>query len=75
MSNPLFNSLTNNRQIDPLQSMASDVQRLSQQLNGQNPSERIQQMVKAGNVNPDQVSQAYAMANRLAGMMSRFFPR
>jgi hypothetical protein len=65
MSNPLFQELEGNN-------MMSDFQRFMQQMQGVNPQQEIEKLLRSGKITQQQLNQAQQMARQMQGMMGAF---
>jgi hypothetical protein len=65
MSNPLFQELEGNNMI-------SDFQRFMQQMQGVNPQQEIEKLLRSGKITQQQLNQAQQMARQMQGMMGAF---
>lgn len=68
MSNPLFQALNQNSQGN----MMSDFQRFMQQMQGKNPQEEINKLLRSGKISQSQLNQAQQMAGQMQGLMGMF---
>ncbi len=68
MSNPLFQALNQNSQGN----MMSDFQRFMQQMQGRNPQEEINKLLRSGKISQSQLNQAQQMAGQMQGLMGMF---
>ena len=67
MSNPLFQALGGRQQPN----MMGEFQRFVQQMQGVNPNEEINKLLRSGRISQQQLNQAQQMAQQFAGMMKR----
>ena len=68
MSNPLFQALNQNSQGN----MMSDFQRFMQQMQGKNPHEEINKLLRSSKISQSQLNQAQQMAGQMQGLMGMF---
>lgn len=68
MSNPLFQALNQNSQGN----MMSDFRRFMQQMQGRNPQEEINKLLRSGKISQSQLNQAQQMAGQMQGLMGMF---
>ena len=68
MSNPLFQALNQNSQGN----MMADFQRFMQQMQGKNPHEEINKLLRSGKISQSQLNQAQQMAGQMQGLMGMF---
>lgn len=68
MSNPLFQALNQNGQGN----MMADFQRFMQQMQGRNPQEEINKLLRSGKISQSQLNQAQQMAGQMQGLMGMF---
>lgn len=68
--NPLFQALGGNRQPN----MMNDFQNFMQQMQGVDPRQEINRMLRSGQISQQQLNQAQQMAQQMQGLMS-FFKR
>lgn len=68
MSNPLFNALGGSRQPD----MMGDFQKFMQQMQGINPQQEINRLLRSGQISQQQLNQAQQMAQQMQGMFGAF---
>ena len=68
MSNPLFQALNQNSQGN----MMSDFRRFMQQMQGRNPQEEINKLLRSGKISQSQLNQAQQMAGQMHGLMGMF---
>ena len=66
MSNPLFQALGGQQP-----NMMGDFQKFMQQMQGRNPNEEINKLLRSGRVSQSQLNQAQQMAQRFMGMLKR----
>lgn len=66
MSNPLFQALGWS-QNNPM----ADFQKFMQQMQGRNPNEEINKLLRSGRVSQSQLNQAQQMAQQMMGMFKR----
>lgn len=67
MSNPLFNALGGNQQ-----SMLGDFQKFMQQMQGRDPNQEINNLLRSGRISQKQLNEAQQKAQQLQSMMSLF---
>ena len=63
MSNPLFNALGGNQP-----DMLSQFQQFVEQMNGKNPNEEINRLLRSGAISQQQLNQAQQMAQQMQGL-------
>ena len=68
MSNPLFKALGGNQQPN----MMADFQKFMQQMQGINPQQEINRLLRSGRISQQQLNQAQQMAQQFQGMMGGF---
>lgn len=68
MSNPLFNALGGSRQPG----MMGDFQKFMQQMQGINPQQEINRLLRSGQISQQQLNQAQQMAQQMQGMFGAF---
>ena len=66
MSNPLYQALGGS-QSNPM----ADFQKFMQQMQGRNPSEEINKLLRSGRISQSQLNQAQQMAQQMMGMFKR----
>lgn len=67
MANPLFKALGGNQQPN----MLADFQRFMQQMQGVNPYEEINKLLRSGRVSQQQLNAAQQQAQQFMGMFKR----
>ncbi len=67
MSNPLFTALGGNQQ-----NMMSDFQRFMQQMQGVNPHQEINNLLRSGRITQQQLNEAQQKAQQIQSMMGMF---
>lgn len=66
MSNPLFSALGGQK------NMMSDFQRFMEQMQGVDPNQEIEKMLRSGKITQAQLNQAQQMAQQMQAMMGGF---
>ena len=66
MSNPLYQALGGS-QNNPM----ADFQKFMQQMQGKNPNEEINKLLRSGRISQSQLNQAQQMAQQMMGMFKR----
>ena len=64
MSNPLFQALGGSQP-----NMMGEFQKFMQQMQGQNPHEEINKLLRSGAISQQQLNQAQQMAQQMQGML------
>ena len=67
MSNPLFNALGGGQQ-----NTMAQFQQFMQQMQGKNPHEEINNLLRSGKISQQQLNQAQQMAQQMQSMMGMF---
>ena len=67
MANPLFNALGGGQQPD----MMADFRRFLQQMQGVNPYEEINKLLRSGKISQQQLNAAQQQAQQFMGMFKR----
>lgn len=67
MSNPLFQALGGNQT-----NMMSQFQKFMAQMQGKNPHEEINKLLRSGAISQQQLNQAQQMAQQMQGMFGMF---
>ena len=67
MSNPLFQALGGSQL-----NMMGDFQKFMQQMQGKNPHEEINKLLRSGAISQQQLNQAQQMAQQMQGMLGMF---
>lgn len=67
MSNPLFTALGGNQQ-----SMLGDFQKFMQQMQGRDPNQEINNLLRSGRISQQQLNEAQQKAQQLQSMMNLF---
>lgn len=73
MGNPLFNMLGGGMPQNPMNKMIQDYRKFRQEMQGKNPQEEINKMLKSGKLNQNQLNQIQQRARQMQGLFKGLF--
>lgn len=73
MGNPLFNMLGGGMPQNPTNKMIQDYKKFRQEMQGKNPQEEINKMLKSGKLNQNQLNQIQQRARQMQGLFKGLF--